>query len=126
MEKVLNEQTGVEEMKFGGKLISISDKVLTNVNNKNYKVVTIEFEDVNGKEARCSALCYEGNYQHGVDLGETYLCVATPTEQGVIVKMSHLTYNGERATADMFGFETVKETSDPVKQANTSFESTQL
>lgn len=124
MRKVLNETTGIEEMQFGGKLLSISESVLTNINGKKYKVATIEFEDIVGSIKRCTALVYEGNYQHGVTKGETYLCTATPTDQGVIVKMSHLVYNGDRATADMFGFDVVEEgTATPTMQPNKEFES---
>ena len=122
MRTVLNKTTGVEEKVFGGKLVSISENALTNVNGKNYKVASIDFEDTNGKERRATALCYEGNYKHGLEIGQQYVCVATPTDQGVIVKMSHLTYGGERATADMFGFEEVVIDADPVTQANTSFD----
>jgi len=123
MRNVKNEQTGVVEKQFGGTLISISDKILKNSNGKEYKVATVEFEDINEKVQRCTALVYEGNYSKGIEEGETYLCTATPTEQGVIVKMSHLTYNGDRATPDMFGMDVVEEGSaDPVKQANTAFE----
>ena len=107
MKKVINKTTGVEEVQFGGKLVSISEQVLTNVNGKNYKVGTIDFEAADSTQKRCTALIYEGNYSHGLKVGETYLATATPTEQGVIVKLSHLTYNGDRATGDMFGFEPI-------------------
>lgn len=119
MKQVENNRGGTD-VQFGGKLVSISDKVLTNVNKKNYKVVTIDFEDVAGNPARCSALCYEGNYNKGVEVGETYLCTATPTDAGVIVKMSHLSFNGERASAEQFGFETAVST--PVGEPNKAFD----
>ena len=125
MRKVVNETTGIEEMQFGGRLLSVSEKVLTNVNGKNYKVGTIEFKDIAEKQQRCTALVYEGNYKNGIKVGETYLCTATPTDQGVIVKMSHLTYNGDRASADMFGFEVVEETTNSAQgiKANVAFDS---
>lgn len=122
MRKVLNETTGIEEIQFGGKLISISDKVSTNVNGKNYKVATIDFEDASGNQQRCTSLVYEGNYSKGVVVGETYLCTATPTDNGVIVKMSHLTFNGDRATVEMFGFDAVAETAKPAMQPNPEFD----
>ena len=122
MKKVLNETTGVEEVQFGGKLISISDKSLKNVNGTEYRVATIDFEDAEGKVRRCTALVYENNFKHGLTKGETYLATATPTESGVIVKLSHLTYNGDRATAEMFGFEAVAETASPAMQPNKAFD----
>lgn len=122
MKKVLNLTTGVEEMQFGGKLVSISDTVLTNTNGKEYKVATIDFEAADGSQKRCTALVYAGNYSHGLKIGETYLATATPTDQGVIVKLSHLTYNGERATADMFGFEAIAAKANPITVPNKAFE----
>jgi hypothetical protein len=124
MKKVINKVTGIEEVQFGGKLISISDAVLKNVNGTEYRVATIDFEDAAEKTRRCTALVYEKNYSHGLTVGETYLATATPTEQGVIVKLSHLTYNGDRATADMFGFEDVATETAPSKemQPNTAFD----
>lgn len=106
-----NPQTGAQEANFTAKLISMSDKTLTNVNQKNYKVGTIEFKDINGKNQRTSAFIFEGNYQHGMEIGESYLTTATLTDQGVICRVSHLTGSGEKATADMFGFETENKTS---------------
>lgn len=105
----INEQTGTQEASFNGKLISISDKVLQNSNGKNYKVATVEFKDVNNETQRSTALVYEGNYSKGMEINESYLCTATVTDQGVIVRMSHLTGSGDRPTADMFGFNTVAE-----------------
>lgn len=121
MRKVVNNR-GIEEMQFGGTLVSISEKALENSNGNPYKVATIDFKDANEKQQRCTALVYEGNYSKGIEVGETYLCTATPTESGVIVKMSHLTYNGDRATIDMFGLEEVKAKADPVNAPNTAFE----
>lgn len=122
MKKIKNDHTGVEEMQFGAKLISISEKTFQNSNNNNYKVVTIEFENAAGETVRTSAIIYEGNYNYGVEMGETYTAVATPMKDGgVIVKMSHLVYGGVRATADMFGFDVVDE-ADPANVPNKAFE----
>jgi hypothetical protein len=124
MKKVINKTTGVEEVQFGGKLVSISDTALTNTNGKEYKVATIDFDAVDGSKKRCTALVYAGNYNHGLTVGETYLATATPTPQGVIVKLSHLTYNGDRATSEMFGFAGAVAETQPVAQMqpNTAFE----
>ena len=122
MKRVKNEHTGREEIQFGATLISISDKVLENSNKKKYKVATIEFENVDGKTVRSTALVYEGNYSKGLEIDQTYLAVATPMDDGaVIIQMSHLVYGGDIPTADMFGFDVVQEV-DPVTQPNTEFE----
>jgi hypothetical protein len=100
-----NQQTGAQEANFTAKLISMSEKVLTNVNQKNYKVGTIEFKDINEETQRTSCFIFEGNFKHGMVIGESYLTTATLTDQGVICRVSHLTGTPEKATANMFGFE---------------------
>lgn len=120
MKKVKNETTGGWEMQFGATLISMSEKVLTNVNKKNYKVATIEFVDVHGEIQRTSAIVYEGNYKNEMKVGGLFLATATPSEQGVFIKVSHLDYNGERATDSMFGFDVEEISAEMVP--NTAFE----
>lgn len=104
MRKVKNETTGKEDMQFSGKLISISDKVLQNSNNKNYKVVTVEFEDLKGNIQKASGICYEGNYKNGVEVGKEYLCTASEANGNAYIQMSHLPGAADRPTLDMFGF----------------------
>ena len=100
-----NKTTGAQEAVFAGKLLSISDKVLQNSNGTNYKVATIEFTDVAGVKRKTSALVYEGNYKHGMKIGEEYSATASLSGNDVYVRVSHLPASGERANADMFGFE---------------------
>lgn len=104
----INEKTNAQEASFGAKLISISEEARQNANGTNYKVVTVEFKDINNEVCRTSAMIYENNYKHGLTVGETYLTTATSNDEGgAYVRMSHLVYGGVRATADMFGFEAV-------------------
>ena len=104
MRKIKNSLTGKEEMQFTGKLLSISEKVLSNSNGKNYKVVSIEFPDVNGEVQVASGIIYEGNYKNGVEVGKSYLCTASEANGQAYIHMSHLTGGADRPTLDMFGF----------------------
>jgi len=109
MKNQVNEVTGNSEMQFISKLLSISEKVLVNVNGKNYKVATIEFVNADGELVRRSAFVYEGNYQNGMEIGTQYLTTAAKTidangEPSVIIHVSHLT-GADRATLDDFQFE---------------------
>lgn len=100
-----NEKTGLQETNFPGKLISISEKVLTNVNGTQYHVGTIEFINAKGQEQRINGFMYQKNYSHGVTVGNSYLCTATHNPQvGVLVTISHLEGSGVRPDAQMFGF----------------------
>lgn len=107
MEFQINPTTNAQEATFGAKLLSISDKTLENSNGKNYKIATVEFKNINDEVCRTSAFVYEGNYNYGMEVGQTYLTTATKADKGVIVRVSHLIYGGQRATEDMFGFEEV-------------------
>lgn len=119
MNTVVNSRTGNTEVTFNGKLVSISEQVLQNTNGKNYKVASIDFTDANGKDQRVSALVFEGNYQHGMKIGETYLARAIQQEgyDQPLITLSHLQGSGERATFEMFGFSDVK-TSAPAPVGN--------
>lgn len=98
---------GNQRVQFNATLKSLSEKVLTNVNGKNYRIATIDFEDAKGVKQTTSAMVFEGNYSHGMSLGKEYLCTATMTQQGVIVNVSHLDANAGRADVDMFVFDGV-------------------
>jgi hypothetical protein len=104
MRKVKNALTGKEEMQFNGKLLSISNNVLTNSNGKSYKVVSIEFVDIEGVVQKASGIIYEGNYKNGVEVGKEYLCTASESNGQAYIHMSHLTGAADRPTLDMFGF----------------------
>jgi hypothetical protein len=102
----INETTNNQEASFGAKLISISQKPLENANGTVYRIANIEFDDINGKTQKSSAMVYEGNYNYGMEIGKTFLAKATLSAGQVYLTVSHLEFNGNRATVDMFGFET--------------------
>jgi hypothetical protein len=101
----INEVTNNQEASFGAKLLSMSEKPLENTNGTIYRIANIEFEDINGKTQKSSAMVYEGNYNYGMEIGKTFLAKATLSGDSVYLTVSHLEYNGTRATVDMFGFE---------------------
>lgn len=97
-----NPVTGLQQAQFQAKLISApSEKTLQNSNKKNFKVVTIEFENSKGEKVQRSASIYEGNYSKGISVGKTYLTTATISGQNVYLQMSHLE-NASRAELDDF------------------------
>lgn len=101
----INETTNNQEASFGAKLLSISQKQLENSNGTLYRIANIEFEDINGNTQKSSAMVYEGNYNYGMEIGKTFLAKATLSGGQVYLQVSHLEFNGSRATVDMFGFE---------------------
>lgn len=101
----INEVTNNQEASFGAKLLSMSQKPLENANGTLYRIANIEFEDINGNTQKSSAMVYEGNYNYGMEIGKTFLAKATLSAGQVYLQVSHLEFNGTRATVDMFGFE---------------------
>jgi len=88
---------------FDAKLVSISDRVLENKNGTEYRVATISFKDAKGVPATCTATVYESNFAYGMEVGQSYLTTAIPTEGGrVFVQVSHLVGGSTPATLDMF------------------------
>jgi hypothetical protein len=83
----------------------LPQKPLENANGTIYRIANIEFEDINGNTQKSSAMVYEGNYGYGMEIGKTFLAKATLSGGQVYLQVSHLEYNGSRATVDMFGFE---------------------
>ena len=105
MKIVINAKTGLPEIQLGVTLKSaLPTNTLVNVNNKNYKLVNVEFTDVKGNKQQASAAIYEGNYSKGeLSVGSVYAATARKTEEGVIyLQMSHLPHGAGLATADMF------------------------
>lgn len=101
----INPTTGNQEARFEATLLSIADSTRQNSNGTNFKIVSIEFADVNGELQTSSAIAYEGNYNHGMEVGKKYLATATLSGDSVFINVSHLTYMmNTRATVDMFGF----------------------
>jgi len=103
MKQIENGPNGEMRMSFTGKLVSQGQNELINTNGKKYKIVNIEFEDINKQNVQCSAAIYEGNYRHGVTNGQNYLCVATiSADQQVYVQMSHLESSAGRPAITSF------------------------
>ena len=98
-----NPTTGVPQAQFPATLKSIRTTILQNTNGKNYKVVSLEFENANGTKQLASAAIYEGNYSKGIEVGKTYLTTVSIVEGKAYLQMSHLE-NAAMATADDFGF----------------------
>lgn len=106
MRTVYNEVTKQNEVHFSAELIApLSSTEVKNVNGKLFKIASIKFTDKTGKEQKSTAMIYEGNYQHGLTVGQNYLAVASKGENGqAFIRLSHLTYVDSRATIDMFDF----------------------
>ena len=115
MKTVTNSQTGLDEVQFSAKLVSVSENSLERSNaageTKKFRVATIEFVDTNGEVQETSAVINEANYAYGMEIGESYLATAR-TDTGanaqpgdVIINVSHLKQSpvAPRAKATMFG-----------------------
>lgn len=113
MKQVENDVNGNPKFQFAAKLLSVSEKVLANVNGTEYRVISVEFTDVKGTTQKASGIMYEKNYAHGVKVGETYSATATITAQGPLIVASHLDANADRPTADMFGVPTTQAATAP-------------
>lgn len=99
-----NPTTGLPQAQFQAVLKSISEKTLQNSNNKNYKVVGVEFENAAGVKQLASAAIYEGNYSKGIEVGKSYLTTVTIAEGKAYLQMSHLE-SAALATAEDFAFD---------------------
>ena len=102
MKQIENNNQGNTRFQFDAKLTSVGTTILQNSNGKNYKIVNVEFADVNGEIRAASAACYEGNYSYGISEGKTYLATATIVDDQVYLQMSHLEPGAGRASIDMF------------------------
>ena len=100
--EIFNEETGEKAFLFKATLIEVGEKDLENTNGKTYKIVTLKFNLPNGDEAERTAICYESNYQYGIEIGLDYLCNLSFDEQGEPqIRMSHLN-NAKRASSKDF------------------------
>jgi hypothetical protein len=100
--EIINEETGEKQFLFNARLLKVGEKKLENSNGKNYKIVTLKFYLPSGEEVERTAMCYESNYNHGIEEGKDYLCNLSFTEEGEPqINMSHLS-NAERASANDF------------------------
>lgn len=106
------------EQVFQGKLVSVSQNVLTNENSTAFRIGSVQIP--NGKAVSCRI--YEKNFAYGMNIGESYRCVATQYKDssGVIqidILMSHLT-QANRATLEDFGVVSEEVTSTAKKLAS--------
>lgn len=117
MRTIFNDRTKQNEVVFSAELIApLSENTLENTNGKSFKIANIKFTDKLGKVQKSTAMIYEGNYSKGMEVGQSYLAVASPGPDGrAYIRLSHLPYVDSRATIDMFSFETVKETAKETK-----------
>ena len=100
--QIENPETGETDFLFNATLLKIGKSVLENSNEKLFKVVTLKFNLPDGEEVERTAMCYQSNYQYGIEEGKDYLCNLSFDEEGKPqIRMSHLS-NSERATADDF------------------------
>jgi len=100
--QIQNSETGEAEFLFNATLLKIGKSVLENSNEKLFKVVTLKFNLPDGEEVERTAMCYQSNYQYGIEEGKNYLCSLSFDENGnPQIRMSHLS-NADRATADDF------------------------
>jgi len=100
--EVKNKETGATEFNFNGTLTEIGKQTLKNVNDKEYKIMTVQFYLPNSKEVERSALCYASNYENGMEVGKSYLCnLSFDGNDKPNIRISHLT-NAERATSSDF------------------------
>lgn len=103
MKATINSVTGKPEVKLAVKLLSISNNILENKNGKGYRPCTIETKDKNNNTQKVSGIMYESNFAHGVTIGSSYAAVASLTEQGVLITVSHLEI-ASRPTEELFDF----------------------
>lgn len=116
----LNPVTKQLEQVFQGKLVSVSQNVLTNANANQtaFRVASVQIP--NGKIVSCRI--YEKNYAYGMNTGESYRCVATQYKDSsgaikIDILMSHLT-QADRATLEDFGVVSEEVTSTAKKLAS--------
>tara|TARA_R110000868_G_scaffold410506_1_gene698910 strand:+ start:923 stop:1219 length:297 start_codon:yes stop_codon:yes gene_type:complete len=91
------------QKQFTAKLLSVSGSSKANVNGNMFYNATIEFANANAELVVRQAIIYAGNFAHGMEVGNDYLTVASKTDNGVIINVSHLT-NADLASAEDFGF----------------------
>ena len=78
----LNAETNKSEFLFNATLLKIGENVLQNSNSKDYKIVTLKFNLPSGEEVERSAMCYQANYDYGVETGKDYLCSLNFDKEG--------------------------------------------
>ena len=70
---ITDAETGETQFLFNARLLKIGEKTLENSNGTNYKIVTLKFNLPSGEEVERTAMCYQANYDYGVETGKDYL-----------------------------------------------------
>jgi hypothetical protein len=112
MRTVKNEVTGVNEVHFDAKVLSIGETVLENSNGKPYVVGTVEFT-IKGNTQRASALMYTNQLSAAnVEIGTVCNCRALPPREGEKTSLLILdpVMAAQKADASIFGFATTEAT----------------
>lgn len=92
------------------KLVSIASAPRTDLGCKPFYPCTVEFTNPKGEVIQRGARVWEGNYNYGMVVGDTYSATARVYEDAegnpqVDITVSHLK-GTQRASLDDFGFET--------------------
>ena len=100
--EIFNESTKSKEYLFNAKLLKIGENVLKNSNEKEFRIVTLGFNLPSGEEVERTAICYESNYQYGINIDKSYLTnLSFDTKGNPNLRMSHLS-NADRVSKDDF------------------------
>lgn len=119
-----NDINGTMEANFQAKLLGFINNAdgtpksyQSQSTDKVYHVANIEFDGANGKETTMARV-YEGNYAHGMTIGESFAATVRVSKEypQPFVTMSHLKSAGV-ATRDAFGLEGIE-----VPQAEVEYE----
>jgi hypothetical protein len=105
-----NPVTGVDEVEFGAKLLSVGTEVKERDSDAKtkYRLANISFQGPTGKTLTSVAMMNEENFKKISDaegkctaIGRELLCVGTKGESGMLFTISHLDY-AERVNVDEF------------------------
>jgi len=104
MKKIEDSSNGNPRFELGVTLLTpLSETVLQNSNQKNYRLCTVQYVNRHGEVAKASAAIYEGNYSKGgIEVGKEYLATATVVDGKAYIQMSHLIFGGSIASSDDF------------------------
>ena len=99
-----NPTTGEETKSYdlGARLLSIGASSLKNSNDKNYKIVKIEFEHPTKGNIEATAQLFEKSEDYGLTVGEVYLTNMSTDGEKTYFRMSHLVAGAGLADADLF------------------------
>lgn len=104
----INSLTGQKEVVFEAELLSIGENTLTLKNEKQteYKIAQIQFVNSDAELVTRSAMVFAKTYtNHELVVGEKYQATAQIVGPDAYVRLSHLPYSGDIATAADFDIE---------------------